>query len=1065
MNADFLTTQDDRVLEPAARRPRLNVLERVVTVIAVAGLAASCWLISSGGGRSEEGAIPWRPGSLLQMLTQMMALNFEHPTARGYEVKWLTQGLAGMAGLLAGVIGWFVSARRAESAAEEAGRPRRVWTLRQRGELLFSSLTPTNSAQMAFLLFAGWSFLSAWWSPWPAGSAGEAFRQLIPIVFAIVLGRTLSPRGARAASALIAGVLALTAVIALWYYYERNPVQRLKFPIGNPIFLGAVMLPGVVLPLAFLASAAVGAMRAKPAAAATATATLEPPSEARQGWWLVAAGAGLLLTGWALALTGGRWLGVLYGSRGPVIGLGAGLATIIYLVAPKRARWVVLALAGVALTAVISDQVGKMELDAARGSTVRFRFYAWRIAVDRFVTRPVGGGGQGSYSLGAQSQALDDFVNDPAAFPTEKPALDHAHNEWLEILADLGAAGFALVSTALGATFWAAGLAMKRLRHPADRACLLGLAGSLAALIAEEALSLGLHKPVIPLLFYSLIGLIWSLARSTEKHPWRQTAPPPGKGLRLLGLLAGLAGAAVTAWLVIADWQGARAEYRIQQFTEKKDWRGALEQAAQARSMRLGIDDRILATRAGCIVNYQAAGYWLNELTEVFRRAGDADGLTAARLAVARECAERFDEHVGLRPGPAGGCLQWGQEVWSRLPFFPDVAGVMAEALLLCEQRERLEAQVGLREQAHSYVSQAREWFKNDYLCNRLNAGAALRLLEFTPREEPLIERANLLRVPLRAGPMHPSLKPLLAGLMQDSGFESLMNDWLKGAQVVLSNPGAIWADPFAPETLRLAALCEEVLRDRAFSGVSSRQAAERTAEAAARMRERAVPQAQAAADLLLGVRARYPATAAFARADQARYELLSTPDNPAVALATYRQALTEWMAGGLRDDERALRADLATFLLAAGREEEAVESLKTLFGAANPRAVEEQLTVTLLQLGQWFIVLPPQARPKGFDGWVARLLELAPASPFSLYLAAQVALEQGNHQRAFELLDALADLDGGRHIPSAVNRLQTRFPDDAALQEFIRQRTAQTQPAESTTRPATPATGVSPTR
>lgn len=1055
MNADFLTTQDDSrpLLEP--RRPQLAPSERVIVTLLILGLAASCWVTSAPGGVPDEaGARPWRAGSVLRSVTQLMSLNFEYPTQRGYEIKWLAQGLTGVALLSAGVIAWFAAAKRAAGELPAGGEPVQAWTFRRRAALLFSSMTPTNSAQMAFLLFAGWTFLSAWWAPWPAGALGEAFRQFVPIVLAVVLGRTLRPRGVRAAAVLVVAVTALTSILSLWYYYERNPVQRLKFPIGNPIFLGAVLLPGLILPLTLLGSMVMGAVFRRRSAAQLDVASA--PSARIHPGWLVAAAAGALFIGWALALTGGRWLYFLYGSRGPVLGFFVGLVAVAYAAMPRRFRWVLLLIVGLCAALMVSNIVGGLYADASRGSTVRVRLYAWRIALERFVVRPVTGLGQGGYSLSAQRGALDDFVNDPAAFPIA--AIDHAHNEWLEILCDLGAAGFALVSTALGLTFWAAGLALKRMTDRADRVCLLGLVGALAALIAEEATSLGLHKPVIPLLFFTIIGLIWAMARSTETHPWRETAPAPGSVSRTAGLVAGLASAGVAAWLVIGDWHGARAAYRAAELIERKDWMGALNQFALAQRNRLGIDDRIMDARAECSVASAAAGFWLTELESLARQMPDPSQLPPSAREVARENAARFDQF-------SERCFQVGSGLLGRIPFFPGVAGILADALFMRAQKEEMEAHLGLRPEARSYHDPIREWRAYEYQCNRLDAAGGVRLLEFTPASVPLRERLELLRVPLRSGPVYGPAQVYLGVLMQDPEFGPVMTEWMKAAEVVAGHPTVEWADPYAPETLRMAGLCEEIIRQRAMEGVSAAQAAERIGEIVERLRSQAIPQARQAADLLMPRRPWFPAAAAFARADQARFELFADPSQPDAALATYRQALSEWMAGGPQEYERILRLDLATFLLAAGRFEEAAAHLKLLVPTANPRAVEGQLVGRLQRLCEWFIDSPPEMRPAGFLPAVDRLVELASTSPVAQWMAAQVDIERGLHDRAFGRIDTIATLDNRQFLDTAIRLLLTRFPDDASLHGFIQERTTQSQPADDETPPAStqPATGFAP--
>jgi len=223
-----------------AEPPTLH--ERILLVTVALTLAGVCWLISSSQG-AEAGHIPWRSGSLLRAVTTLMALNFEYPTPRGVEVKWLIQSLGAAVGLLVATTAWYV--RRQDQNYIEATPT--TDTRPADGPRGLRHRPPWDLAQLLLLGFTGWMFLSAVWSPWPEAARGEGVRQLIFVVWAVALGRTLGRRGVRQSAMIMVVVLAFTAVIGIWYYYERNPQQRLKFPIGNPIFMAACLLPGITL--------------------------------------------------------------------------------------------------------------------------------------------------------------------------------------------------------------------------------------------------------------------------------------------------------------------------------------------------------------------------------------------------------------------------------------------------------------------------------------------------------------------------------------------------------------------------------------------------------------------------------------------------------------------------------------------------------------------------------------------------------------------------------------------------------------------------------------------------
>ena len=236
--------QENALFEISETRRRIaRFYERLMVVVFVATLAATCWLISSGPG-VEAGHIPWRPGSILRAITGLMALDFQYPTLRGVEVKWLVQGLGAAFALMAGMAGWFLASRQAETDRAELS-PTEI--TERNLAVTPDKLTPANVAQGALLLFAGWTILSGLWSPWPTAALGEGLRQLTLAIWAIALGRTLGRRAVGQAAASMAVVLAVTAGIGIWYFFERNPYQRLKFPIGNPIFMATCLLPGITL--------------------------------------------------------------------------------------------------------------------------------------------------------------------------------------------------------------------------------------------------------------------------------------------------------------------------------------------------------------------------------------------------------------------------------------------------------------------------------------------------------------------------------------------------------------------------------------------------------------------------------------------------------------------------------------------------------------------------------------------------------------------------------------------------------------------------------------------------
>lgn len=999
-------------------------------VLIALSLTGCCLLISSGQG-GEAGHRAWRQNSVLRVITELMTLNYQYPTPRGTAVKWLAQDLGAAAVLMAASIGWFLRSRREEDVPPTGGEPRSNTGAGIAG--FFSSLTLTTAAQMAMLLFAGWAILSSLWAVWPEAARGEGFRQLIVVAWAVVLGRTLSAAGARRAAAIVIIVLSVTAGLGIWYHIERNPVQRLKFPIGNPIFLAACLLPGLLLAMSRLA---VLFERRRPAAQA-GSAPVAGSTDPAGGPGLPEAGAGdpaapagaapvpasaadapqpaievprlskWAIAGWVVCLALMSWAFDMADSRGPLVGLIFGFGVMVFLDASPRTRRLLL-IAAVLGAIVVGYVMWPSLTGGSRGATTRLRLHAWSYALERFVIRPVTGTGQGGYLLGAHQMSLADAELDPAAFPAA--LLGHAHNEWLEILSDLGAAGFALISTAFGITFWAGALAIRRMRDPRDRWCLLALMGSLAGLTVEEATDVALRMPGLPLVFYTVLGLLWAMSRSTEQPAQLVSAGLP-RPLRVFGLLAGGAAAVIAARVAIHDWQGALAHQRMYRLAGDQRWEDALELGKRAQAARLSAHDRVEAAASTARVARDASQYWLVELSGIAGRAEQAGDVSPSARGLAAEGAARFGYFFG-------NAMDVGRTLLSRMPYYPMVGGWLADVLLMKQQAEAFEQKLGLRKDVGSYVADARSWLQYEYSRNPLDAENALRLLQFSG-DQPLADRLNLLRVPLRSGAIRPEVRPALAGMMREKGFEQVVNEWLAAAKAVLAKPTEAWADRYAPESLRLVALANELQQQ--YVG-----AAELSGHAVL---------------LLAGIRERFPTAASHALTDQARYVLLAQPDQPQLALAAYAKAVELWPPGGADEEGRQVKQDMALVLLATGDEAAARKHLQAMNAGIPAEALDGLTAAYYAQLAQLYIGVPPDRRPERFGGWIGRALELDPSLPTTRLLAAQAALEQRRDDEVVRHLEAIEQVSNTEQLVNTLQFLMARFPRNAALEAFAKAR------------------------
>src|SRR5690606_691734 len=118
-----------------------------------------------------------------------------------------------------------------------------------------------------------------------------------------------------------------------------------------------------------------------------------------------------------------------------------------------------------------------------RDASMRVRIYGWDYALRLAWDQPLLGHGQGGYLTLAQQMLPDDLERDPAAL---NPGLmGHAHNEWLEVLADLGIIGLSLQAAVLLCTFMAGWSALRGQADPWRQGALTALMASLVALTVE----------------------------------------------------------------------------------------------------------------------------------------------------------------------------------------------------------------------------------------------------------------------------------------------------------------------------------------------------------------------------------------------------------------------------------------------------------------------------------------------------------------------------------------------------------------------------------------------------
>jgi len=532
-----------------------------MTLLCLVGLAVAggSLLLSAPESVSlVDGALPWSEQSPLRAVVQVLCLSYDWPTRNAGAVKIYVLGIA--AGLAMAAIGLalLMRGRPGDDASDSEGEtadaaddfdPGRTHAEEKR------QIAPLNAAQFLVLLYLLWSFASSRWSAAPDLAVGGSLLITIYFLWSLALGHGLNGMAVKVAARLIVGIAAVTACVAVWYYYGRNPTIRAKFPFGNPQFLAACLIPGIIL------------------AATLAVERLDPKTVmAHKGRSL-----GLLVLA-AVTLVAAVWAFLLADSRGAMVGLIFGLLALIFFAVRGWPKALPLLLAlGICVAGWFVLQRKAHEPSATgRDVTARFRLYAWEFAWDLFLEKPVTGQGQGGFALDGDGLASNYVLKDPEVF-THRVA--HAHNEWLEVLADLGSVGLVLIGGAFLFTLVAGAAALRAIEDRALRWTLIGLLAALVALVVEEVFGVGLRVSGVPTLFYTLIGLIWAASSARANgEVWRMSDVHRGRGwLGGAALTAGLASLVLTQ----ADFSAARHSYEADRALDQ----GNIEQAIADASL------------------------------------------------------------------------------------------------------------------------------------------------------------------------------------------------------------------------------------------------------------------------------------------------------------------------------------------------------------------------------------------------------------------------------------------------------------------------------------------------
>lgn len=957
---------------------------RMLACVATVALIGNC-LLNSPSRFSEKHLADT---SLLKPVVDTLALWGMFPTARGVEIRSLVffLGAAALA-IIAGL---------------------RLALAKTHNRLSLDDLLEVRdraaSPYLWWILLIAVSWLSSIFSHAPEVCQGQTIARMLQLAWWWPLAAMLTACGVRLLAIGLVVSLALTSGIGLWYHAARVlpdlPGARLQYPIGNELWLAACLLPGCFVGAGLAASAFRKFTDHGAAAQSDATAGNIP--RRRQTLPVLLLIAVVLILG-ALALTR---------SRSAAAGFVAGLFVVLALLAPVRRRLpVVLGMLVLGIGGAILMQTWRESGSTGqRAHSIRARLdYEWPYAIRLFLEKPIAGNGDGAYALLAGQFAREDQLDDPNVMRfDEQNWLAHAHNEFLELLSDVGIVGTAAFALALLLPLYRAMQFCDRRREDqsaeADRLLVLGLAGALAASIIEACGTPAIREPGAMPILLTVWASLWAMVRR-EAPPPRTTAdekPLATATVRLFGVVVCVAAMAL-AFRAVQDWRAMRSRFEASRLMGEGEFAEAVRQAELAGAHAL-----------------DPFQHTLSDMLAVWARSLQFD----ARLAADDRPPSRED-------------LELSAVALARLNRLNDVAprflrlATLEAGLELNRARayERREELVNVRHCQERFVLALRQARRDDpFLIERVeqlwavDGGATLE------------DRLLWLRCLMRGGEVTPRFVRMAQQLLASPGIESELQKLIVTATEDADRPPREWRDRLSPETLRLAAL--------ALQGMGRPQ------DAMKHLRLAQVLYAAAGPRLFAGHSA--------AIHEEVRYRFSLNPLTE-VDENLDRMAQAFSIAYG-KVDRSAILPDgplgrtRAKLLLVAGREDDAVAQLRRI-ESGDDLVIAATLAAMYRELAIAFVDVPDM---QGHVlAWLNRLRDLSPEDSVAEGIAAHLHLQQGNDDLAIASLRRLLGAADQGDLVKVVLELRKRFPDSPVWEELqredarLRTSPATTQPGE----------------
>ena len=949
---------------PAARR-----VSWLLMIIAAAALAGDCFLNCPAKFSEAHN----QDHSLLKPVIEVLALGAKWPTVRGVEIRDLVFYL-GAATLT------FIAGIRLMTAGVAS---------RLGIDDLLDFRRRASSPYFWWFVLLAVSVVSSLFSHSPEMCKGQVIIRFMQLAWWWPLAVLLIPSHARKLAVWLTALLAALAVLALWYHLEREQ-PRLRYPIGNELFLAACLLPGLFLAFGFLGKWFCEACRLGPAYATGAAQGESQPigpgrPQARSTVppYVLVPLIGIAAIAVVAALCFTR-------SRSAAVGIAAGMMTVLFMVVERKQRSavvlvaVLLAIGG----AIVVQHLRVSGVMGERAHSIRARLnHEWPYAFKLFFDKPVAGYGDGAYTMLSGQIARSEQLDDPAILSADQSYwMGHAHNEFLELLADLGFVGMFAFGAAIVLTVVYAVRYCERLRaDPAgqmERWLVIGLTSALVALVFEECSDVALRKSGLPPIFMTIWALIWALVRTERAKPAPVELADDEQTLRVSALR--VSGTAVCvmgvalAFFAVRDWQAARAHYEATVLMEDRDYAPAIALADFAEKNTLDPFERLLT---------RLLAVWARSLEfDRIMSASEAPP-TEADLDVARQALVRLDE------------------LKRAAPRFLRVSRLEADlSLNLSRAHERLNQSAYARDYRVRFQA-ALEQHRED---EPFRIDVVKDLWSAKP-EATAAERLEWLRSVLRNGEMDYSFVKLLEELVSRGDFEPTMGDLLNVAIQDATRPPELWKDKLTPETFRIAAF------DCAMR---------------AGMREEAVKFARQAENLYRRAGPRLFAARSAALHEIVKYRFDAEPTvNTDENLAMLAEAQTIFAAPA--DATTPLPDGLGEtrllVLLAAGREKEAEAQVRELR--------REDATLMRQDLANGYLTIAMQFAGQGLGRaeeamkWARRAAELSPEPSDAYGVILAVSLIRDDDAVALEAAEAYLQWEPNTdEARQSLSALESRF-------------------------------------